>query len=275
MDPATSPAQSAASTSPTPHSETNRAVAMAMMAAAASTRAPNTPGGPPSLPPVNNNNPIHADVNEGDEHEGRAGHRVGDGDEFDGGEFVDGEDGFDDDLHEGAEELDASAAGYSWERRVMHFLRGEWITSVTRPLVELAVLMEAGIFVSGLGPMKNEEKWPKMRTKYISCVSEFGHGDFQSLEVRDQMQTQMYRAKGALDGKRLWEKYGIFRSELRKMTAEFPRNLASMPSGNQLHDVYLKFLVERYRKLYVSVDGVNCQRRPVFLTFCFCSMLAR
>ena len=83
----------------------------------------------------------------------------------------------------------------------MHFLQGELITFVTRPLVELAVLVEAGIFSSGLGPMKNEERWPKMRAKYISCVSEFGHGDFQSRDVRDQMQRQMYRAKGGLDGK--------------------------------------------------------------------------
>ena len=157
----------------------------------------------------------------------------------------------------------------------MHFLRGELITSVTRPLVELVVLMEAGIFISGLGTMKNEEKWPKMRAKYISCVSEFGHGDFQSRDVRGQMQRQTYRAKGGLDGKRLWVKYGEICSELRRLTAEFPPNLVSMPSGNQLHDVYLKFLVERYRKLFVSVHGVICQKRPLFLSFCFCFVRAR
>ena len=48
-----------------------------------------------------------------------------------------------------------------------------------------------------------------------------------------------------------------------------------MTTGNQLHDVYLKFLVERYRKLYVSVDGVICQQQPLFLSFCFCFVLAR
>ena len=59
------------------------------------------------------------------------------------------------------------------------------------------------------------------------------------------------------------------------MTAEFSRNLVSMLSGNQLHAVYLKLLVERYRKLYVSVNGAICQQRPLFLSFCFCFVLAR
>ena len=107
-----------------------------------------------------------------------------------------------------------------------------------------------------------------MRAKYINCVSELDLGDFQSRDVRDQMQKQMYRAKGGLDGKRLWDKYGEIRSELRRLTAEFPPDLASMPSGNQLHDVYIKFLVKRYRKIFVSVHGVICQQRP-FSHFAF------
>ena len=209
----TSPADPASS--PTPHTLTNEAIAM--MATAASSRAPITPGGPPDLPPFNG----CAGVNEAAQHGGRTGHRGGDdgghrggngegdlegddeghrggndevhrgGDEdelFDNGVLSDGEFGFDGSVREGAGELDASAAEYSWERRLMHFLRGELITSVTRPLVELVILVEAGIFISGLGPMKNEDKFPKMRAKYISCVLELGLGDFQPRDVRDQMQ---------------------------------------------------------------------------------------
>ena len=67
---------------------------------------------------------------------------------------------------------------------------------------------------------------------------------------------QMYRAQGILDGKRLWEKYGYISSELRTMSAELPSNLASMPSGNQLHNAYTKFLVARYRKINVSCNHV-------------------
>ena len=135
----------------------------------------------------------------------------------------------------------------------MHFLQGDRISTATRPLVELTCLMEAGTFISGLGLIKNEVRWPKMRAKYVRCVSDFGLEDFQSLAIRDKMQTHMYRAQGALDGKRLWERFGEFRSELRKMTSFFPPGLASMPSGNQLHDTYQRYLVERYRTLYVSV----------------------
>ena len=163
---------------------------------------------------------------------------------------------FDNYVGEGDGELDASAAGYSFVMRTMHFLRGERITNETRPVVELACLMEAGIFITGLGVMKNEAKWPRMREKYVRCLSEFGVSDFQSLDVRDKMMRQMYRAQGILDGKRLWDKYGDIRSELRTMSAELPSNLASMPSDNQLHDAYTKFLVARYRKINVSCNHV-------------------
>ena len=135
----------------------------------------------------------------------------------------------------------------------MHFLRGERISTTSRPCVELAILMEAGGYITNLGPMKNEVRWPQMRAKHVSCVSEFSDEDFESPGIRDKMSRQIYRAQGTLDGKRLWEKYVEIRSEIRTLTSEFPSNLASMPSGNQLHDVYQKFVVGRYRHLYVSV----------------------
>ena len=116
--------------------------------------------------------------------------------------------------------------------------------------------MEAGIFITCLGVMKNEAKWPRMREKYVRCLSEFGVSNFQSLDVRDKMMRQMYRAQGILDGKRPWDKYGDIRSELRTMSAELPSNLDSMPSGNRLHDAYTKFLVARYRKINVSCNHV-------------------
>ena len=76
----------------------------------------------------------------------------------------------------------------------MHFLQGDRISTATRPLVELTCLMEAVTFISGLWPIKSKVKWPKMRAKYVLYVSEFSTEGFQSLEVRDQMQTRMYRA---------------------------------------------------------------------------------
>ena len=66
------------------------------------------------------------------------------------------------------------------------------------------------------------------------------------------MKKQIYCAQGNLDGRRLWEKYGEIRSEIRTMTSFLPKNLASMPSGRQLHDTYQKFIIERYRKIHVS-----------------------
>ena len=70
---------------------------------------------------------------------------------------------FDNYVGEGDGELDASAAGYTFVMRTMHFLRGEQITNETRPVVELACLLEAGIFIIGLGAMEKKAKWPWMR----------------------------------------------------------------------------------------------------------------
>ena len=99
-----------------PHTATNQVIAM--MATAALSQAPIAPGRPPALPPFNG----RAGINEAEQHGGRAGHR-GDDDEghrggndedlFDNGPLDDGEFGLDDSIHKGAEELDASAAGYS------------------------------------------------------------------------------------------------------------------------------------------------------------------
>ena len=145
---------------------------------------------------------------------------------------------------------------YTFVTRTMHFLRGERITNETHPVVELACLMEAGIFIFGLSATKNEVKWPRIREKYVRCLSKLGVSNFQSLDVRDKTTRQMYRAQCTLDGKCLWEKYGDIRLELRTMSAELPSNLDSMPSGNRLHDAYTKFLVARYRKINVSCNHV-------------------
>ena len=155
--------------------------------------------------------------------------------------------------------MDSAASEFSWDRRVMHFLRGEKISTVTRPVVELAIVMEAGAYVTDLGPMRNEDKYPHMHTQYVQCVDKFSPDDFAGQDIRGKMKQQLYRAKLGLDGARLWEKYSLLRCEIRTMTTVLPTNLASMPSGNQLHDVYHKYICDRYRAIHVSeLQQCNC-----------------
>ena len=251
------PSDTAASPSPTIQCNTNHT--MSVIAAAASARSPVLPGAfPPTLPPQSDAAHVHQTGTDGARHEEATSNERTD--DAEGGVSVGVDEqnfggyDLDEEVEDGAGEMDAAAAEFTFARRTMHFLRGERISTVTRPVVELAILMEAGIHITALGPLKNEDKWPRMRARYVRAVSEFSPEDFQSLGIRDKMKTQIYRAQGSLDGKRLWEKYGEIRCEIRTMTSKFPPNLSSMPSGKQLHDVYEKYIIERYRALYVSTS---------------------
>ena len=70
----------------------------------------------------------------------------------------------DEEMEHRAGEMDAAADGFGWKERAMHFLRGERISTTSCPCVELAILMEASGYISNLGPMKNEVRWPRCAT---------------------------------------------------------------------------------------------------------------
>ena len=162
------------------------------------------------------------------------------------------DDGLDDAMDENAGELDWAATQFSFFDKVKHFLRGERIKKSNRPMVEIAAVLEAGAFVTSLDTMHNNEKFEKMNERYLQLIDEFEDSAFDSPSIRDSVKTKMYRAQNNLSGERRWAKYGEFKSKCRTMSSKLPTNLASIPSGNQLHDAYKTYLRDRYRFINVS-----------------------
>ena len=92
----------------------------------------------------------------------------------------------------------------------------------------------------------------KMLTCYFQLVREFDTDDFENEDVRDTMLTKRYMAQNNICGEVLWQQFSQIRGELRTLASKFPNNLARMPSGHQLHDLFLAYILERYKALYVS-----------------------
>ena len=153
---------------------------------------------------------------------------------------------------EGGDHLDMAADGFSFEERILHFLRGQRINAKNRPVVEIAFVIECGTHISDLGPMRSEDKYNKMLERYTSLLTDMGDENWEDLAEKQKMKKKLYRAQAEHTGSRLWDKFLEFRSECRTLAAEMPTNLSSMPSGHQLNDIYSHYLQEKYRKIFVS-----------------------
>lgn len=164
-----------------------------------------------------------------------------------------GDDGLDYEIDINEGELDYAAAGYEFKERVMHFLRGERISMRNRSLVENAVLIAAGSYVTDLGKMAASDLHAKMLTRYFQIIREFDTDDFDHEEVRSAMLTKRYQAQNNICGEALWKSFGEVRSELRTLASKFPNDLAKLPSGHQLHDLFRAYILERYKALHVSL----------------------
>ena len=165
----------------------------------------------------------------------------------------DGEYGLDNAFDADAGELDHAASGFSFNERLMHFLRGEKIRSANRPVVEICLLIESGTNTSDFGQMPSEQKYERMKTTYLKLIDGLADTAFELGPVRQHMKTKLYRAQSVMTGERLWEKYLEYRSECRTIATRLPVNLARIPSGNQLHDLFKKYIRECYKKIYVSM----------------------
>ena len=155
------------------------------------------------------------------------------------------------DLH--AEEFDAAADGFTFTDRVVHFCRGNIINNDTRQSVEICVLIEVGTQVSNDKTMKGSDRDNLMLTKYRDGLDFFDDSFFASPRLRDEMKKKLYNAKKDINGPRLWETYNKWKQTIRnEFTSKLPTNLSSIPSGNQLQDIYKTFIVKKYKVDHVS-----------------------
>jgi hypothetical protein len=73
------------------------------------------------------------------------------------------------------------------------------------------------------------------------------------LSVQEEMAMKLFNAKKGITGTRLWKKFEDWRKEIRTLyNPKLPSDLSSIPSGQQLKDVYKKFVLGRHREENVS-----------------------
>ncbi|KAL3788791.1 hypothetical protein HJC23_006244 [Cyclotella cryptica] len=154
-----------------------------------------------------------------------------------------------------SEEYDGTyaAAEFSIHQRIMHFLRGRKIDHVTRQNVEICLLIEAGGSVTYERTTTVAVRNRMMLERYHNLLRGFSPSDFARPSLSTEMTQCLYNAKKDMTGDRLWKKFEDWRKELRtKYFPKLPKNLATIPSGHQLMDVYKIFVIHRFREEYVS-----------------------
>ena len=176
----------------------------------------------------------------------------------------------DHEFDENAGEFDYAAEGFNFHDRVLHFLRGNFITRNTRLVVEMCILIEAGSSTIAERPTTSERRFQMVHDKYIAIINGFKQEHFgESPDLQALMSRKLYNAKQDMKGERLWDKFKECRGTIRsKYMPLLPNNLATIPSGNQLRDVYNKFILDRYKECNVSFCTVTDVMLPIILLTC-------
>jgi hypothetical protein len=92
-----------------------------------------------------------------------------------------------------------------------------------------------------------------MVERYINLVQSFQTDDFVSPSVQEEMAMKLFNAKKGISGAHLWEKFEDWRKEIRTLyTPKLPNDLSSIPSSQQLRDVYKKFVLDQFCEENVS-----------------------
>ncbi len=150
-------------------------------------------------------------------------------------------------------EGDYAVADFSVQQRVMHFLRERIDNRKNRQNVEICLLVEAGSSVSNERATTSDVRNQMMLERYVNLVRSFQADDFVSPSVQEEMAMKLFNAKEGITGAHLWKKFEYWRKESRFLyTPKLPSDLSSIPSGQQLRDVYKKFIVDRFREENVS-----------------------
>ncbi|KAL3801992.1 hypothetical protein HJC23_010336 [Cyclotella cryptica] len=141
---------------------------------------------------------------------------------------------------EDVEEYDGTYAAeeFSVHQRIMHFLRGCKIDQRTTTVA-----------------VRNR----MMLERYHNLLCGFSSSDFARPSLATEMTQCLYNAKKDMTGDRLWKKFEDWRKELRtEYFPKLPKNLATIPSGHQLMDVYKLFVIHRFREEYeAQCEGLS------------------
>ena len=94
-----------------------------------------------------------------------------------------------------------------------------------------------------------------MYEQYIALVDSFEADDFENVHDNLQkiMKDRLKYAQGQVTGEKLWNKYTAIRKEPRLMHTRIKTNPRDIPSGKQLRDVNMDWLLTRFKELGVRL----------------------
>ena len=82
---------------------------------------------------------------------------------------------------------DSEASKYSFLDRLEHYMERALITEDNRKPVELAIMVEAGITVREMDPMKKEVKEKAFLNSYVSIIEEIPEERFEDAHTQPAM----------------------------------------------------------------------------------------
>ena len=102
-----------------------------------------------------------------------------------------------------APEFDYAASGFKFHERILHFLRSNLITSMTRQIVEICMIIEACTIVSDDETTNALKRDEMMKDGDIILLNGFDLNYLSPPTLRSEMAVKIYNAKSALNGDRL------------------------------------------------------------------------
>ena len=94
-----------------------------------------------------------------------------------------------------------------------------------------------------------------MYEQYISLIDLFEIDDFKNdnNSIQEIIKGWLKHAQGQVTGEKLWNKYTAIQKELHLRHTMIKTNPHDIPSGKQLRDMYMDWLLTRFKELGVRV----------------------
>ncbi len=94
-----------------------------------------------------------------------------------------------------------------------------------------------------------------MYEQYISLIDSFEIDDFENVNdnLKETMKDWLKHAQGQVTGEKLWNKYTAIQKELWLMPTRIKTNPHYIPSGKQLRDVNMDWLLTHFKEVGVRL----------------------
>ncbi len=141
-----------------------------------------------------------------------------------------------DDLHDFDYHLsitDAEVSKFTFIESLAHYMEGEHISMSNCKLVEICIMIESGIYVQNMDPMKHEKQEKIILRKYTSIINDIEDHQFEMDSVRATMLWQYSGGKKQLTGATLWRNMEKVMTDMWLFVSKFPcvHSTSNLPSG--------------------------------------------